>query len=590
MSILASLTNRIFLASAALAVVSILAAVFFVSRTATAAAEAELQRGLIEAGALVDQQTATLVETFTVMARLVADSPRLKAAVDTGDPPTVQPLAEEYRKLLHAALLVMTGRHGQLLAEAGDMELTEAAVGSLPEIQQALSGQASSGFWPHADGMLHVITVPITIGLQSPEIMGVLAVGFRLDNELAAQFKRATESDIAFAVDGQVRATTLPAGERERLSRLLRGSGVQTIALGDGEYVALRRPLVKSQAPISPASASVLLLRSRTERLRFLNSINAGLGIVGMLALLAATILSYGVARTITRPLATITGVMREMSATGDLTRKIAVGRTSRWEDEDAKLLASTFNTLTDSIARFQREGVQRERLSSLGRLSTVIAHEIRNPLMIIKGSLRTLANQDASQAETAQALADVDEEVARLNRIVNDVLDFARPIRFEYASADVNALCRDAVQSTRAGHEAMEVQLRLDSAVLPIVTDADRLRTALINILANARQAVAPRPVPPASSTPADIDVSTEPGIRGSVRITVRDRGTGVKPEDLARVFDPYFTTKRTGSGLGLAIAKNIIEGLGGSLAFESEPGVGSEIRIEIPSREAHA
>ena len=115
--------------------------------------EAELQRGLIEAGALVDQQTATLVENFTVMARLVADSPRLKAAVDTADPPTVQPFAEEYREELHAALLVMTGRHGQLLAEAGDMELTEAAVGSLPEIQQALSGRESSGFWPHADGI-----------------------------------------------------------------------------------------------------------------------------------------------------------------------------------------------------------------------------------------------------------------------------------------------------------------------------------------------------------------------------------------------------------------------------------------------------
>ena len=590
MSILASLTNRIFLASAALAVLSISAAVFFVSRTATAAAEAELQRGLIEAGALVDQQTATLVETFTVMARLVADSPRLKAAVDTGDPPTVQPFAEEYRTLVHAPLLVMTGRHGQLLAEAGDMELTDAAVGSLPEIQKALSGRESSGFWPHADGMLHVITVPITIGLQSPEIMGVLAVGFRLDNELAAQFKRATESDIAFAVDGQVRATTLPAGEHERLSLLLRGSGVQTIALGDGEYVALRRPLVKSDAPISPASASVLLLRSRTERLRFLNSINAGLGIVGMLALLAATILSYGVARTITRPLATITGVMREMSKTGDLTAKIAVGRTSRWEDEDAKLLASTFNTLTDSIARFQREGAQRERLSSLGRLSTVIAHEIRNPLMIIKGSLRTLANEHASRAETAQALADVDEEVARLNRIVNDVLDFARPIRFEYASANVNALCRDAAQSTREGHEAMEVHLRLDPTLPPIVTDAERLRTALINILANARQAVAARAAQPAARTGADIEVSTESGIPGSVRIAVRDRGTGVKPEDLARVFDPYFTTKRTGSGLGLAIAKNIIEGLGGSLVLESEPGVGTEIRIEIPSREAHA
>jgi hypothetical protein len=287
-AVLASLTNRIFLAAAALAVVSIATAVYFVSRTATAAAEAELQRGLIEAGALVDQQCATLVETFTVMARLVADSPRLKAAVDTGDPPTVQPLAEEYREQVHAALLVLTGRQGLLLAEAGDMGMSDTAVGSLAEIQQALAGRESSGFWPTADGMLQVMTVPIAIGLQSPEIMGVLAIGFRLDNELAAQFKRATESDIAFAVDGRVRASTLRAADRDHLAQLLSGSGVQTIALGDSEYVALRRPLVKSDGPVSATSPSVLILRSRTERLRFLNSIHAGLGIVGMLAVPAA--------------------------------------------------------------------------------------------------------------------------------------------------------------------------------------------------------------------------------------------------------------------------------------------------------------
>ena len=93
MKILGSLTNRIFLASAALAVVSIGSAVYFVSRSTTREAEAELQRGLIEAGTLVDQQTASLVQSFTVMARLVADLPRLKAGVAESDPPTVRPLA-----------------------------------------------------------------------------------------------------------------------------------------------------------------------------------------------------------------------------------------------------------------------------------------------------------------------------------------------------------------------------------------------------------------------------------------------------------------------------------------------------------------
>ena len=585
-AILGSLTNRIFLASAALAVVSIGAAVYFVSRTTTREAEAELQRGLLEAGTLVDEQCATLVRNLTVMARLVADSPRLKAAVDTEDPPTVRPLARDYQEQLRAALLVLTGRTGNVLAETGDLDIAEGAIGGLPEIQQALAGREASGFWPHADGVLQVMAVPITIvtaGLDRPDIMGSLTVGFRLDNNLAAQFKRATESDIAFAVDGQIRASTLPAADRAQLVSLLKTGGVQTVSLSAGEFVALKRPLT----PVASSSnehnpPTVLLLRSRTERLRFLNDIHAGLGLVAMIAVLAATILSYAVARTITRPLATITDVMREMSATGDLTRKIVLSRRTSWEDEDAKLLAATFNTLTESIARFQREAAQRERLSALGRLSTVIAHEIRNPLMIIKASLRTLASERVSREEIAQALTDVDEEVVRLNRVVNDVLDFARPIRFDYAPADVNAVCADAEQATRTGHQDMDVAIEPDPALEAVVTDSERLRTALVNILANARHAVAARPSP---APGPGIEIRTE-SAPNSFRITVRDRGAGVKPEDMQRVFDPYFTTRRTGSGLGLAIAKNIIEGMGGSIALESRPGEGTDIRIDLPIR----
>jgi len=254
-------------------------------------------------------------------------------------------------------------------------------------------------------------------------------------------------------------------------------------------------------------------------------------------------------------------------------------------------VLAATFNTLTDSIARFQREATQRERLSALGRLSTVIAHEIRNPLMIIKGSLRTLASDRVSKAETAQALTDVDEEVARLNRVVNDVLDFARPIRFDYSPADVNSLCADAEQATRAGHQDMHVTIKPDSGLQMVVTDAERLRMALVNILANARHAVAAKPSPVVAHSSGglltpDIEIETH-ALPSGFRIIVRDQGTGVKPEDLPRVFEPYFTTRRTGSGLGLAIAKNIIEGMGGTISLDSPHGGGTEIRIELPFRE---
>ena len=291
-----------------------------------------------------------------------------------------------------------------------------------------------------------------------------------------------------------------------------------------------------------------------------------------IVAVLLATLLSFAVARTITQPLATITAVMREVAATGDLTHKIVLRE--RWDDEDAQLLATTFNTLTDSIAHAQREISQKERLSSLGRLSTVIAHEVRNPLMIIKAALHSLRQPNVTAESVREAAADINGEVARLNRIVNEVLDFARPIRFELAPADVNALCRESATAAQAG-PGVHVDVELDGSVPLIKTDAERLRIALVNLIVNARDA--------AESESACVSLSTLfDGNR--VAVVVTDNGPGIDRADLPRIFDPYFTTKRGGTGLGLPIAKNIVEGLGGTIAVNSAQARGTEIRIELP------
>ena len=318
-----------------------------------------------------------------------------------------------------------------------------------------------------------------------------------------------------------------------------------------------------------------LILRSRAEQLQSVRAIQTGLAGTAIVAVLLATLLSFAVARTITRPLAGITDVMREVAATGDLTRKITLGQGRLWRDEDAQLLATTFNTLTDSVARFQREISQRERLLSLGRLSTVIAHEVRNPLMIIKGSLHALRQKDLNATAMREAANDIDEEVERLNRLVNEVLDFARPIRFDVAPADLNALCRDCATASQAAGPGRPVTLDLDPAAATMATDADRLRIALVNMLVNARHA--------ASTTDGGVTLRTRRN-GDHVRVTIADDGPGIDPGHLAHVFDPYFTTKRGGTGLGLPIAKNIIEGLGGAIAIESAPGTGTTINVDLP------
>jgi signal transduction histidine kinase len=160
--------------------------------------------------------------------------------------------------------------------------------------------------------------------------------------------------------------------------------------------------------------------------------------------------------------------------------------------------------------------------------------------------------------------------------------------LRLEYAAADLNALCRDAVAATLGVAPALSSQVEPEPALAQVETDADRLRTALLNVLSNAREAVAARrsaePERQEDGIP-DVTLRLKAPGGGRAAIVVTDRGRGIAEPDLATVFEPYFTTKRTGTGLGLAIAKNIVEALGGTITISSRLGEGTEVRIEIPT-----
>jgi signal transduction histidine kinase len=524
------------------------------------------------------------------MARLVADLPTVRAAVDTDDPPTVQPIAVESRNQIKVDVLVLSDHAGRVLAAVGG------DAGALPPATRAASMDDVSAFLPNPHGLLQIVSVPIVaippITGDVRDCLGRVTVGFFLDDRRAAQFKAQTGSEVAFSADGRILASTLPHSVNAALASVVTRLDIATVRLGSDEYMALSHPL--AQAARGSAPSAVLVLRSRTDRLRFLNTVRAGIVAAFVVTILLATVLSFAVARTVTRPLAAVTGAMREVAATGDLTRKVVL-RSRPWDDEDARLLATAFNTLTDSIARFQREAAQKERLSSLGRLSTVIAHEIRNPLMIIRATLTTLTRPGVTPAEVAEAVADIDEETTRLKRIVTEVLDFARPVRFELSETDVNDLCRASAAAAWAG-EPLDVRFELDPAVPPMLTDAERLRTALVNILTNARHALGLRrraaqadgALAVATGSPGVIVRTTLHGDR--VGISIIDQGTGIALEDMAHIFDPYFTTRRAGTGLGLPIAKNIVEGLDGTIAVTSRQGRGTEIHIDLPLRPEHA
>ena len=586
MRLFSSLTNRIFVATAALAVLTIAVAVYRINVAVTAQAENELRRGLVEAATLLEEHRTTLFDHFSREARLVADLSNMKAAIATGDPRTILPIADRYQRQIGSDLFVVTDPRGQVLAETGRIRVppTEAVV--VETLANATAGREVVALWPHAEGVLQVVAVPSYSG---PELIGTVTVGSSLDKAALGRFKALTNSEIAFALGGQVRASTLDARFNDRLAALVGRSDVPNVELDDGVYAVLSRSLTLTSsepdtARVAASPITALILRSRTERLRFLRIVHRELAVTAVLAVLAATLLSYGIARSITRPLGAITATMRDMAATGDLTRRMPDTSRGGWDDEDARLLATTFNAMTDSITRFQREASQKERLSSLGRLSTVVAHEIRNPLMIIKAALRSLKSPAVTPQDVSAAVSDIDEEVTRLNRIVSEVLDFARPIKFELATVDINALCADAAHASAPDDPGVRIQLDLEEGLPAVTTDGERLRIVLVNILTNARHAMSAivGQQPGAEAEPVRLRTRRRGGDR--VAIEVRDHGTGIAPEDLSRVFDPYFTTRRTGTGLGLAISRNIVEGLGGTITVSSQKGRGTEVRIELP------
>lgn len=252
----------------------------------------------------------------------------------------------------------------------------------------------------------------------------------------------------------------------------------------------------------------------------------------------------------------------------------------SRIVNTDGQFLGHLF-LLRDlgELRRLQEQVRRNERLTALGSLAAGVAHEIRNPLSSIKGFATYLSGKVQGQdQEAARAMV---QETDRLNRVVTELLEFARPARMQRKDVDVNQLVERALRLIRADTEAKGIRVVFtpDKALPHALLDAERLTQALLNLFLNAVQAMDPGGV-------LHITAVLE---QGRIALRIADTGCGMPEDLLPGIFNPYFTTKTSGTGLGLAIVHRIIEAHGGEVKVESRVGQGTVFTLLLPVGEVH-
>lgn len=236
-------------------------------------------------------------------------------------------------------------------------------------------------------------------------------------------------------------------------------------------------------------------------------------------------------------------------------------------------------NDLTQMKAMEEKLKIS-DRLAAVGELASGLAHEIRNPLASISGSVQLMGKDKGLAGSEAGLMRIVLREAKRLNELITKFLNYARPSPSSAEEFGIKDLIEGVVASFKNSPELpenLEVQIEVTSEI-KMLTDRNLVEQILWNLLVNASQAMP-------DSSGGKITISAESISGNNLRFLISDTGKGIEPENMGKIFTPFFTTKEGGAGLGLATVYRVVEALGGSISVNSIPGEGTSFTIELPT-----
>lgn len=492
----------------------------------------------------------------------------VRAAFRTGDQATIRDTAGElWIKISDEnALFLVTDPRGNVIAYLGGAPLSSLERG-FPVVPAAASQfpKQASGFLTLDGRLYQIVVTPVYV---ESGLINVLVAGYAIDALVAQQFRNSTGgSEFLFLAGGKVVASTLNDRATAELARHAADpwSGGR-ISDGVIEYAPLRTPLLDIEGK---RLGELWIFRSfEGARLR-IAALRRDMFLMWFVAVAIGLGVTYLLARRIVEP------VLELDRAAAEVARQNYDHRVREDTGGELGRLAKTFNAMCESIRTARAELIRQERISTIGRLSSSIVHDLRNPLAAIYGGSEMLVDTDLSPVQVRRLALNIYRSSRRIQEMLQDLVNVSRGKTRGSEVCRLSEVIEAAVQSTAAAAESQGVQIRVEvpeSIEMPL--ERARVERVFLNLIGNALEVM-----PGGGKVRISAMLEDE-----SALVRVEDTGPGILPEVRDRLFEPFVTAgKKNGLGLGLALSRQAIADHGGEMWVESS-GKGACFAIRLP------
>jgi signal transduction histidine kinase len=500
----------------------------------------------------------------------------VRAAFGTRDPATIRDTAGELWARIsdENAMFLVTDAGGKVIAPLGGMPAASPGqtLDVVRDAARRFPAQAS-GFLMREGRLYQAVFTPVYVqSAQGNVLLNVLVAGYSVDYPTAQTLKEATGgSEFLFLSGGRVIASTLNSRATAQLASRLSAHDAERVSDGIIEYAARPKPLLDIDGqPVG----KLWILRSFETAREGIAELRRKIILLWLLAVGAGLGLTYVLARRIVEP-------VKELDrAAAQVARQNYTHRVKVDSQDELGRLARTFNAMCASIQQARQELIRQERISTIGRLSSSIVHDLRNPLAAVYGGAEMLVDSELTAPQVKRLAANIYRASRRIQELLQDLLNVSRGSARGAEICKLREVAEAGCQSLLAAADTQRVHLQVEiPEAIELPLERNRMERVFANLAGNALEMMP-------DGGRILISASAE---NGFVVVEVRDTGPGIAPEIRDNLFEPFVSAgKKSGLGLGLALARQTVLDHGGDMWAESGAVGGACFRLRLPVTQA--